>query len=303
VASYEKYLLPEVLQRVTRLDLRARFLVEGFFAGMHESPYKGFSVEFSDHRKYVPGDELRRVDWKLYAKTDRFYVKRFQAETNMECHLLLDRSASMGFRPETLPRRFMTKFEYSTAIAAALGYLMITQQDAVGMVTFDSRVREYARPRSKRTHLGDILSILANCEPEGFTDVSESITQAAHLIRKRGLVVILSDFLDEPEHIEKSLANLRYAGHDVIAFHVLDSAEANFPYRGAMEFTEPETGARVRVDADGVRAGYLKAVSGFVEDLRRRCRARGIDYVQLDTSVAFDQALASFLANRKRNFL
>lgn len=303
MASYEQYLLPEVLQQVTRLDLRARFLVEGFLSGLHESPYKGFSVEFSDHRKYVPGDELRRVDWKVYGKTDRYYIKRFEAETTMECHLLLDRSASMGFRPRTLPKRFMTKFEYATAIAAALGYLMIHQQDAVGLVTFDSRIREYARPRAKRTHLGDILSILANCTPSGYTDVAGSIHEAATIIKKRGLVIVFSDFLDEPEDIEKALSHLRYRGHDVIVFHILDVSEANFPFKGPMEFTDPETNIRIKADADAVRADYLDAVAEFVADIRGRCRTIGVDYVQLDTSVAFDQALMSYLSNRKRNFL
>ncbi|MCD6404775.1 MAG: DUF58 domain-containing protein [Planctomycetes bacterium] len=303
MASYEKYLLPEVLQKVTRLDLRAKFLVEGFLSGLHESPYKGFSVEFSDHRKYVPGDALKLIDWKVYGKTDRYYIKRFQAETNMECHLFLDRSGSMAFRPRTLPHRFMTKFEYATAIAAALGYLMITQQDSVGLVTFDESIREYVRPRSKRTHLGNILSILSNCRPEGLTDVSGSIHKAASLLKKRGLVVVLSDLLDDPDAIENALAHLVYRGHDVIVFHIFDAAETNFPYKGGMEFEDPETGARLKVDADAVRADYLEAISAFVADIRRRCRLRGVDYVQLDTSVAFDQALVSFLSNRKRNFL
>jgi len=303
VASFEKYLLPEVLQKVTRLDLRARFLVEGFLSGLHESPYKGFSVEFSDHRKYVPGDELRRVDWKVYGKTDRYYIKRFEAETTMECHMLLDRSASMGYRSRTIPARFMTKFEYATSIAAALGYLMIHQQDAVGMVTFDKRVREYARPRSKRSHLANLLTILTRCTPEGFTDVAGSLHEAANLIRKRGLVIAFSDFLDDGDEIENALAHLRYRGHDVIVFHILDAAEANFPFKGAMEFEDPETGVRLKVDADAIRATYLGSISGFVEDMRERCRRKGVDYVQLDTSVAFDQALVSYLSNRKRNFL
>lgn len=303
MASYEKYLRPEILSQVTRLDLRARFLVEGFLAGLHESPYKGFSVEFSDHRKYVPGDELKRIDWKVYAKTDRYYIKRFEAETTMECHLMVDSSASMGYRPKTVPARFMTKFEYATSIAAALGYLMIHQQDAVGMITFDRRVRQYARPRAKRGHFFEILSILSNASPDGFTDVAGSIHEAAAMIRKRGLVVVFSDFLDEPAEIERALAHLKYRGHDVIVFHILDAAETNFPFKGPMEFIEPETNGRIRVDADAVRADYLEAISAFVWDMRSRCRGLGVDYVQLDTSVAFDQALVSYLSNRKRNFL
>jgi len=303
MASYEKYLIPQVLQKVTRLDLRARFLVEGFLAGLHESPYKGFSVEFSDHRKYVKGDEYRQIDWKVFSRTDRYYVRRFQAETNMECHILLDKSASMGFEPATIKERFMTKFEYATAIAAALGYLMTRQQDAVGLVTFDNRVRSYIRPRAKRSHLANLLSELTKTRPHGATDVSGCIHEAARLFRKRGLVMVLSDFLDEPESIEKALSHLLYRGHDCIVFHIFDAAEVNFPFEGPMRFVEPETGEQLAVDADAVRSGYLAEVSGFVEDLRRRCVGRGIDYVQLDTSVTFDTALTSFLVNRKKNFL
>jgi len=303
MASYEKYLLPQVLQQVAGLDLRAKFLVEGFLAGLHESPYRGFSVEFSDHRKYARGDELRQIDWKVFGRTDRYYVKRFQAETNMECHLVLDRSASMALEPRTVRDRFMTKFEYATAVAAALGYLMISQQDAVGVVTFDDRVREYVKPRARPSHLGDVLTVLTNTRPGGTTDVSGSIHEAAELCKKRGLVIILSDLLDEPEKIEKALSHLKYRGHDVIVFHVFDAAEANFLYEGAMRFVEPETGAELVVDADAARSGYLAAISAFVDDLRRRSRGLGMDYVQLDTSVSFDAALTSFLINRKKNFL
>lgn len=303
MASYEQYLLPDVLQKVARLDLRAKFLVEGFLAGLHESSYRGFSVEFSDHRKYTKGDEVRRIDWKVFGRTDRYYIRRFQAETNMECHMLLDKSASMGLQPTTLRDRFMTKFEYGTALAAALGYLMVTQQDAVGVITFDNHVRDYLKPRARRSDLGDILSVLTNTRPSDTSDVSGAIHEAATLFRKRGLVVILSDLLDEPENIGRALSHLKYRGHDVIVFHILDAAEANFPYEGPMRFVEPETGAHLVVDADAVRGDYLRAVSGFVEDVRQRCVGLGMDYVQLDTSVSFDTALTSFLVNRKKNFL
>lgn len=303
MASYEQYLQPRVLQGISRLDLRAKFLVEGFFAGRHESPYKGFSVEFSDHRKYTSGDEVKAIDWKVYGRTDRYYIKRFDAETNMECHILLDRSASMALEPATVADHFMNKFEYSTAIAAALGYLMVTQQDSVGVVTFDKRVRDYVKPGSKRSHLGHMLSVLSQVRPSKGTDVSASIHEAASLMKKRGLVIVLSDLLDDPERLQGALAHLHFQGHDVIVFHILDAAEANFPYEGPMRFIEPETGASVVVDADAVRADYLKSIAAFVEDMRGRCTRLGMDYVQLDTSVAFDQALSSFLVNRKKHFL
>src|SRR6478672_7729666 len=195
MANTEKYLKPEVIRTVSRLDLRAKFIVEGFLSGLHASPFQGFSVEFSEHRKYVPGDDLKDLDWNVYAKTDKYYLKKFQAETNVTGYLVMDLSASMAYTY----RQELTKFEYAICLAAALGYLMIHQQDPVGLVTFDTAIRSSLPPRSKRTQLGAILAILANLKPAGLTDVTGSLQQLAALVRGKSLVMLFSDLLnDEP---------------------------------------------------------------------------------------------------------
>ena len=224
----EKYLKPEVIRQVARLDLRAKFIVEGFIAGLHASPFHGFSVEFSEHRKYTAGDNISDIDWNVYAKTDRFYIKKFQAETNLTGYLVMDLSGSMGYTY----RQELTKFEYGISLAAALCYLMIHQQDPVGLIAFDQKVRQSLAPGSKRSQLGNILSLLAKLKPAGTTDIEASLHQVAGMIRHRSLVMLFSDLLGDPEPILRALHRLRFAGHDLIIFHILDEAEAHVPLRG-----------------------------------------------------------------------
>src|SRR5437667_3251271 len=216
--STEKYLRPEVIRQVARLDLRAKFIVEGFLAGLHASPFHGFSVEFSEHRKYVPGDDLKDLDWNVYAKTDKYYLKKFEAETNVTGYLVMDLSASMAYTY----RQKLTKFEYAICLAAALGYLMIHQQDPVGLVTFDTRIQTALPPHSKRTQLGNILAILANLKPSGQTDIAGCLHQLALMMRTKGLVMLFSDLMTGPEEVMKGLHHLRHRGNEVIIFHVLD---------------------------------------------------------------------------------
>src|SRR5881227_1703526 len=204
----EKYIRPEVIRQVARLDLRAKFIVEGFLAGLHASPFHGFSVEFSEHRKYVAGDDLKDLDWNVYAKTDKYYLKKFQAETNVTGYLVMDLSASMAYTY----RQELTKFEYDICLAAALGYLMIHQQDPVGLVTFDTQIRTALPPRSKRTQLGSILALLANLKPAGRTDVAHSLAQLAAMVRSKSLIMLFSDLLADPEPILGSLRQLRHRG-------------------------------------------------------------------------------------------
>src|SRR6266568_8330357 len=201
MSTHEKYLRPEVIRQVARLDLRAKFIVEGFLAGLHASPLHGFSVEFSEHRKYVPGDDLKDLDWTVYAKTEKYYVKKFQAETNVTGYLAMDLSASMAYTY----RQELTKFEYGICLAAALGYLMIHQQDPVGLVTFDTQIRTALPPRSKRTQLGHILALLANLKPAGKTDIAHGLSQLAAMVRSKSLIMLFSDLLADPEPIMQSL--------------------------------------------------------------------------------------------------
>jgi uncharacterized protein (DUF58 family) len=212
----EKYLKPEVIRQVARLDLRAKFIVEGFIAGLHASPFQGFSVEFSEHRKYAAGDNIGDIDWNVYAKTDRFYIKKFQAETNLTGYMVMDLSGSMGYTY----RQELTKFEYSISLAAALCYLMIHQQDPVGVIAFDQKVSQSLAPGSKRSQLGSILSLLARLAPAGTTHIETSLHQVAGMIRHRSLIMLFSDLLGDPELILKAIHRLRFAGHDLIIFHI-----------------------------------------------------------------------------------
>ncbi|NQT38402.1 MAG: DUF58 domain-containing protein [Planctomycetes bacterium] len=295
MSTAEKYLKPEVIRQIKRLDLRAQFIVKGFLQGLHASPFHGFSVEFSEHRKYTPGDDPHDIDWLVYAKTDKYYVKKFEAETNITGYLVMDLSRSMGYTY----RQELTKFDYAICLAAALCYLMIHQQDPVGLITFDEKIRSSLPPRARRSHLGNVLSVLANLKPEGKTDVAQSLTQVAAMLRHASLVMVFSDLLAEPEPILHALHRLRHGGHDVILFHVLDEAEVKFPFDGMVELEDPEDHQRLQIDATGFRRDYLDEIEAFRETYRRECSQAGIDYVALDTSMQFDRALTEYLVNRR----
>lgn len=296
--SAEQYLRPDVVQQVARLDLRAKFIVEGFLTGLHNSPFQGFSVEFSEHRKYAPGDDVRDIDWKAYGKTGKFYLKKFKAETNMTGHLVLDLSSSMGYTY----RQQMTKFDYSICLAAALGYMMIHQQDPVGLATFDTVLRNVLPPKSKRTQLGQIISTLAGLQPTGQTDIAAGLNQLAGLLRGKCLIMLFSDLLTDPEPVMNSLYRLRHAGHEVIVFHILDEAEVYFPFNGRIEFEEPESKAKLEVDANGIKDDYIEALQAFREKWKADCGGARVDFVPMDTSVTFDKALLDYLILRQRRF-
>ena len=298
MTAVEQYLKPEVIRQIARLDLRAQFIVKGFMQGLHASPYHGFSVEFSEHRKYTSGDDPKDIDWLVYAKTDKYYVKKFEAETNIHGYLVMDLSRSMGYTH----RQQLTKFEYSICLAAAMCYMMIHQQDPVGLITFDQKVRDSLPPKSKRKQLGNVLSLLARLKPTGETDIGRSLIQIAAMLKQRSLVMIFSDLLTDPEPVIKALRRLRHGGHDVILFHVLDEAEVRFPFDGLIEFEEPESHQKLQVDATDFRSAYLDEVAAFREQYRQECFQSGIDYVPLDTSMQFDRALTEYLISRRARF-
>ncbi len=294
----EQYLKPSVIRNVARLDLRARFIVEGFLTGLHASPFQGFSVEFSEHRRYQQGDDPKDIDWLVFAKTDRLYVKKYQAETNISGYVLMDLSESMGYTY----RQELTKFDYCTCLAAALAYLMIHQQDPIGLMTFDQQLRTCLPARSKRSQLGNMLALLSKARPTGQTDVAGNIRRIASMVRHRGLMMLMSDLLCDPQPVLDSLHMLRHAGHDVIIFHVLDEAEVHFPFDGLSDFEDPETGERLVVDAAGIRGDYLGAVEELRQTYKTECLRMGADYVPLDTSLPFDRALVEYLSQRKARF-
>lgn len=296
MSTAERYLKPEVIHQIKRLDLRAQFVVKGFLQGLHASPFHGFSVEFSEHRKYASGDDPKDIDWLVYAKTDKYYVKKFEAETNITGYLVMDLSKSMGYTY----RQELTKFDYAICLAAALCYLMVHQQDPVGLITFDQQIRDSLAPKSKRTQLGNVLSHLTRMKPTGTTDVANSVSQIAAMLRHQSLVMLFSDLLVDPEPVMRSLHQLRHGGHDVILFHILDEAETQFPFDGMVEFEDPETTEKLQVDATSYRQDYLSELELFRNRYRQDCFQSGIDYVPLDTSMQFDKALMEYLLSRRR---
>ncbi len=303
--SAQEYLRPEVIAEVQRLDLRARFLVEGFLAGLHRSPFLGFSVEFSEHRKYVPGDDLRLLDWNVFAKTDRFYIRKYQAETTLDTYLLVDLSGSMDYPPMDEPDLSvgrLRKIDYSICLAAAIGYMLIHQQDAVGLATFGEKLQGFLGPKAKRSHLMAILAELTNIRPYGPTGLADALHEIADRVRKRSLMVLFSDLLADVQPVVEAMHHLRYRGHDLIVFHVLSEEEAVFPFRGPKRFTDVESDAHVSTNATAIRAAYLEELSRFIDRYGDEAAAIGADFASVHTGMTFDKALLRFLISRQRRF-
>jgi len=277
------------------MDLRARLVVEGFITGLHKSPYHGFSVEFAEHRQYMPGDDIKHVDWKVYGKTDRFYVKQFEEETNLKAYLLIDASASMGYASTGI-----TKFQYTCYLAGALAYLMIRQRDAVGLVLFDEKIRRYLPPRSVTTYLTQIFKELDTAESREKTDVAASLHMIAERIKRRGLVMIFSDLFDDPQRIMQSLKHFRHKKHEVIVFQVLDPLEISFDLNRDAIFKDLETGQQISTQSWHIMADYQAKMKSFIREIKKSCREHQIDYVQLSTEEPYDRALFEYLLKRKR---
>jgi uncharacterized protein (DUF58 family) len=291
-----RFLDPEIISRLGTMELKARTVVEGFLSGLHRSPYKGFSVEFAEYRQYLPGDDLSTLDWKVYARSDRHYVKKFEEETNLECHLLLDQSASMAYRGSAP----MSKLEYGSVLAGSLAFLMHRQRDATGLIAFDEQIRFRLPAASKRGHLHALLLALERLQPGQRSDVARPLHQLAEALLKRSLVVLISDLLDDPEPVIKGLRHLRFRGTDVVVFQVLDPNELTFPFRGASKFRDLETSQEVVADPSTARKAYLRELAGLTLQYDRELRGAGIDYVQLDTSQPLDFALLTYLSARSR---
>jgi uncharacterized protein (DUF58 family) len=290
-----RFLDPAVLARLGTLELRARTIVEGFLTGLHRSPFKGFSVEFAEYRQYLPGDDLSTIDWKVYARSDRYYVKKFEEETNVDCYILLDVSASMGYGS-----RGMTKLEGASMLAASLAYLMHRQRDAVGLVAFDERIVSMLPPSARGGHLRTILGTLDRLPVGSSTDVSKPLHQLADTIAKRGLVILISDLLDDPARVTEGLRHFRFRGTDVIVFHIMDPAERTFPFERATRFKDLEGGDELMAVPSRVREHYLQAVDDAISYYKRELGSAGIDYRLLDTSEPLEFALMSYLATRAR---
>ena len=298
--EYLGLLVPDALAKMGRLELIARQVVEGFISGKHASPYKGFSVEFAEHREYTPGDDIRNIDWRVYAKSDRYYVKQYEEETNVRAYILLDCSGSMkyaGGGPDD--KAALSKFDYARLLAASLTYLMLRQQDAVGLVTFDTGIRRYIPPRSRANHLQAILQQLVDTAPAEETSLGRVLHDLADRIRRRGLVIVISDGIDDAGELLAGLHHFRHARHEVLFFQVLAWDEVNFPFTNWSQFRDLEIdGRRVTLDPIGLRRAYLARVENHIEQLRAGCGRMKIDYIQADTAQPFDGMLAQYLARR-----
>lgn len=293
------YLRPEVLARITDLELRARYVVEGAVSGMHQSPYFGYSVEFAQHREYVPGDDLRHLDWRVYAKSDRFYIKQFEEETNLLAHIVLDCSSSMSYPDHALEPDRMTKFDYAATLAASLAFLMLRQQDSVGLVLFDDDIRVQVPPQSHEAHLHPLLHHLQQAQLQRPTEVRALFAKLAGALRRRSLVLLISDLLASPDDVIPALEQIRHGGHEVIVFHLLDEDERRFSFQDHTRFEgmeQPEL--NLLVDPQSLRNGYLRALTAFQDRLRSACVNNRIDFVELSTTDPLDIGLRRYLAAR-----
>ena len=289
----KNFLHPEAIKRIERLDLRAQHIVEGFMSGGHRSPYFGQSVEFLQHREYQPGDDLRHVDWQVWARQDRLYVKQFEEETNMRVQLLVDVSSSMQYGNGPL-----NKYEYAATIATSLAYLVLKKHDAVGCVTFDDKIRENLPTRSQHTQLNSIITALENSQPADKTDLKQIFMSAAELFSRKGVVIVVSDLFGDTDETLKGLRMLRQRGHDVLLFHVLDDDELDFPFTGTAQFNDLESAAQLNCNPKALRDGYLEEINAFLETIRVGCARAAIDYAMVRTSDSMGAVLASFLSRR-----
>lgn len=295
VENYRKYLDPKVLAKIGPLELRARLAVEGYFSGMHRSPYHGLSVEFADHRSYSQGDDVRHIDWKVYGRTDKYYIKEYEQEINLNCMVVVDYSESMSYRS---PGAVMGKREYAACVASSLAYLALRQRDAVGVAVFDESIRQFIKPSSNPRHWKTIVQELDQEAGPNKTGIRTVLEDLADRLLRRTLVVLISDLFDDIQETLMGLKHLRYRKHELIVFNVWDPAERRFPFKGPTMFQGLESSGRLLTEPQALRSRYLEEVQRFVRLVRRGCRGMQIDYVLYDTSMALDGAMSAYLATR-----
>ncbi len=292
--SQTNYLNPEILARLSRLDLKARLVVEGFMSGLHASPYKGFSQEFADYRPYIAGDETKRIDWKVYGRRDRYYIKEFREETSLRAYILFDKSGSMAYG------RKITKMEYSKYLAASLAYLLYRQKDSVGIASFDKKINQIIPPSSKKINFLQILKLIDQAQASGETSLSQVIFELAKKIKRRGLIIIISDLLDDPNEIVKALRSFRSRKHELIVFQILDPDEVTFPFQEPSRFYDLENNSELVIQPALLRDSYQKKFRLMLEFYQRKLLEFNIDYVMLNTRTEYDRALFAYLEKRGR---
>ncbi len=297
-----KYLDPETIARLRGLDLRARTIVSGVLSGMHRSAYHGYSVEFAEHRQYVPGDDIRHVDWRIFGRKDRLYIKQYEEETNLRCHLVVDASHSMAYESGSLRpaarRPALNKFEYAATLAASLAYLLVGQQDAAGLLTFDHEIRARLKTGTGKAHLSNLVALLEDTEPSGTTDVKILFHRLAEELDRRSMVVLISDLLADPDDVVAGLEHICYTGHELVVLHVMDDFEWSFPFVENVLFEGMEDDLQLLADPQALRASYLEAVRRFVARVRGVCLKHRADYVPVNTRDPFDVVLCGYLSRR-----
>lgn len=297
MADFRRFLDPRVLNRLGRLELKARYLVEGFIAGLHRSPYRGVSVDFAEHREYVPGDDVRFVDWKVFAKSDRFYIKEFEEETNLVCHLFLDASESMGYGADH-GGDTITKWNYATCLAAGLAHLLLRQRDGVGLALYREGLERIVPATNGKGQLQNICEVLEATQPSGPTSIAAAVEQMSDRTRRRGIAVLISDFFEDVPRIVRAIEQLRYRGHEVILFHVLDRDEVEFPFDRMTRFEGLEDLPRLLVDPKAIREAYRAEFESYREDLKRACAANQVDLIHAQTDTTLDKCLVAYLGKR-----
>ena len=284
-----------MLKKLAHLNIKSRFVVEGSVTGAHRSPFKGFSTEFADHREYAKGDDLRHLDWRVYARSERYYIKQYEENTNLRAYVLVDCSGSMAYQSDGI-----SKFEYACHLAAGLCYLIIKQQDSAGMAIFDDRIRSYFPPKSTVGHLRNMLDVLIDLKPDQKTDTGIAMHGMAEMLKRRGLIIIISDLIDDADKVIKGLAHFRQKRHDVIVFHVMDDWELNFPFEKVGEFLDMETGEKIRVAPKEIKEEYNKEITKFLETYKSACFESTIDYVTINTKIPPDVFLSAYLTRRAK---
>jgi len=294
--NYRKYLQPDVVAKLANMEIVARLVVEGFITGLHKSPFHGFSVEFAEHRQYMPGDEIKHIDWKIFGRTDRYYIKQFEEETNLKGYLILDSSKSMAFSSGGR----LSKLEYSCFITAALAQMMVQQRDAVGLTVYDEAVRTYMPPHATKSYLREILRQLEVLKPSNKTSTAESLHMIAERIKRRGLVIIISDLFDNPSEVMSALKHFRHKNNEVVVMQVLDPLEQSFAFGRDAVFKDLETNEELTTQPWHIQKAYQESMKDFLAKYKKECREHNIDYVLLDTSMPFDVALIHYLNKRMR---
>lgn len=295
-SDYKNYLNPSTIAKINNLELRARLVVEGFLIGLHKSPYHGFSIEFSEHRPYMIGDDLKNVDWKVFAKTEKYFIKQYEEETNLKAYIIFDSSRSMSFSSQSN----MNKLDYSKTLAASLAYLLIKQRDAAGLINYSNKVEHILLPKATKNYLTQIIKVLNSIKPSDTTNTALALTELAEKIRRRSLVIIISDFFDELEKTIKALKNFSYLKNEVIVFQVLDPMELSFGFKNDSIFVDLETNEKISTQPYQLRKAYQDAMKEFTDKIKYECLKANFDYNLIQTTETFDKALFKFIQKRKR---